>query len=80
MPVHRAENVGSLLRPDTCSRRASDARAASSPTPPEPESEDELRARVEKASAYVPLGRLALSTQCGFASLAKGNDLSVVWG
>jgi 5-methyltetrahydropteroyltriglutamate--homocysteine methyltransferase len=44
---------------------------------PELESGDELRARIEEASAYVPLERLALSTQCGFASVAKGNDLSV---
>ncbi len=39
------------------------------------ESEEELRARIEEATAYVPLERLALSTQCGFASVAKGNDL-----
>ena len=29
---------------------------------------DELKARIEDASRYVPLERLALSTQCGFAS------------
>jgi 5-methyltetrahydropteroyltriglutamate--homocysteine methyltransferase len=44
---------------------------------PDLEREDELRARIEEASAYVPLERLALSTQCGFASVAKGNDLSI---
>ena len=32
--------------------------------------------RIEEASAYVPLGRLALSPQCGFASTAAGNLLS----
>jgi methionine synthase II (cobalamin-independent) len=41
------------------------------------ESEEELRRRVDEASAYVPLDRLALSTQCGFASVAKGNDLTI---
>lgn len=41
------------------------------------EREEELRARIGEASAYVPLERLALSTQCGFASVAKGNDLTV---
>jgi 5-methyltetrahydropteroyltriglutamate--homocysteine methyltransferase len=41
------------------------------------EPEEELRARIGEATRYVPLDRLALSTQCGFASVAKGNDLSV---
>jgi 5-methyltetrahydropteroyltriglutamate--homocysteine methyltransferase len=41
------------------------------------EREAELRARIDEASAYIPLERLALSTQCGFASVAKGNDLTV---
>jgi 5-methyltetrahydropteroyltriglutamate--homocysteine methyltransferase len=43
---------------------------------PELEREEELRARIEEAAAVVPLERLALSTQCGFASVAKGNDLT----
>jgi methionine synthase II (cobalamin-independent) len=37
------------------------------------ESADELRRRIEEASRYVPLERLALSTQCGFGSTAEGN-------
>jgi 5-methyltetrahydropteroyltriglutamate--homocysteine methyltransferase len=37
------------------------------------ESVDELKARIEEASRYVPLERLALSTQCGFGSTAEGN-------
>jgi methionine synthase II (cobalamin-independent) len=37
---------------------------------------DELRARIEEASAYVPLERLALSPQCGFASTMEGNRIS----
>jgi 5-methyltetrahydropteroyltriglutamate--homocysteine methyltransferase len=41
------------------------------------ETEEELRARIDEASAYVPLERPALSTQCGFASVAKGNDLTL---
>ena len=40
------------------------------------EGEEELRARIDEAAAYVPLERLALST-VGFASVAKGNDLTV---
>jgi 5-methyltetrahydropteroyltriglutamate--homocysteine methyltransferase len=43
---------------------------------PELESADELLRRIEEASHYVPLERLALSPQCGFASVAKGNLLS----
>ncbi len=37
------------------------------------ESADELKARIDDASRYVPLERLALSTQCGFGSAAEGN-------
>ena len=40
------------------------------------EAADELKQRIEEASAYVPLERLALSTQCGFGSNAEGNDIS----
>src|SRR5229473_141140 len=41
------------------------------------ESPDELQRRVEAASRYVPLADLALSPQCGFASTAGGNQLTV---
>jgi 5-methyltetrahydropteroyltriglutamate--homocysteine methyltransferase len=40
------------------------------------ESKTELRQRIEQASAFVPLDRLALSPQCGFASTMEGNLLS----
>jgi 5-methyltetrahydropteroyltriglutamate--homocysteine methyltransferase len=40
------------------------------------ETEDELKQRIDEASAYVPLERLALSTQCGFGSNAEGNDIT----
>lgn len=32
--------------------------------------------RIKEASRFVPIERLALSTQCGFASVAKGNNLT----
>jgi 5-methyltetrahydropteroyltriglutamate--homocysteine methyltransferase len=41
------------------------------------ESTDELRRRIEEASRYVPLENLALSPQCGFASVAAGNLISM---
>jgi methionine synthase II (cobalamin-independent) len=43
-----------------------------------PELEDgaELVRRTDEASKYVPLDRLALSPQCGFASMAEGNLLT----
>ena len=41
------------------------------------ESREELLARVADAAGHVPLERLALSTQCGFASNALGNEISV---
>ena len=40
------------------------------------ESKDELKERIEDATKYVPLERLALSTQCGFASTEEGNLLT----
>src|SRR5437588_2686354 len=41
------------------------------------ESEDELRSRIDEASRVLPLERLALSPQCGFASTMEGNRLTV---
>ena len=40
------------------------------------ESQDELLKRIDEASKYVPAENLALSPQCGFASVAEGNLLS----
>ena len=40
------------------------------------ESEGELRARIEDAARFVPLDRLALSPQCGFASTMAGNRIT----
>jgi 5-methyltetrahydropteroyltriglutamate--homocysteine methyltransferase len=40
------------------------------------ESADELARRVEQAAQVVPLASLALSPQCGFASVMEGNNLS----
>jgi 5-methyltetrahydropteroyltriglutamate--homocysteine methyltransferase len=41
------------------------------------EAEDDLRRRLDQAARYVPIERLALSPQCGFASIASGNLLSM---
>jgi 5-methyltetrahydropteroyltriglutamate--homocysteine methyltransferase len=41
------------------------------------ETVDELAGRIEEASRFVPLERLALSPQCGFATSILGNALSV---
>jgi 5-methyltetrahydropteroyltriglutamate--homocysteine methyltransferase len=43
---------------------------------PRLETEDELKRRIEEASAFVPLERLALSPQCGFASTMEGNKIT----
>ena len=40
---------------------------------PELEDEDQLKRRIDEASRYLPLDRLALSPQCGFASTLPGN-------
>ena len=43
---------------------------------PRLEAVDELRRRIDAAAKYVPLERLALSPQCGFASTIEGNRLT----
>lgn len=43
---------------------------------PRLETTEELRARVAEAARVVPLDRLAVSPQCGFASTSEGNRLS----
>lgn len=40
------------------------------------ETQDQLLRRIEEASKYVPIERLALSPQCGFASVLEGNLLT----
>jgi 5-methyltetrahydropteroyltriglutamate--homocysteine methyltransferase len=44
---------------------------------PQLESQDDLCRRIDEAARYVPLENLALSPQCGFASVAAGNLLSL---
>jgi len=41
------------------------------------ESKHELKKRIEQASKFVPLDRLALSPQCGFASTLEGNRITM---
>jgi len=43
---------------------------------PNLESKDELKQRIQQASQFIPLERLALSPQCGFASTIEGNLLT----
>ncbi len=44
---------------------------------PQLETKDELKRRIEEAAKFVPLDRLSLSPQCGFASTIEGNQLTV---
>jgi 5-methyltetrahydropteroyltriglutamate--homocysteine methyltransferase len=44
---------------------------------PRLEDQDDLRRRIDEAARYVPLDHLALSPQCGFASIAAGNLLTM---
>jgi 5-methyltetrahydropteroyltriglutamate--homocysteine methyltransferase len=44
---------------------------------PRPESVDDLAKRIEAASRYVPLERLAVSSRCGFATSVLGNALTI---
>jgi 5-methyltetrahydropteroyltriglutamate--homocysteine methyltransferase len=43
---------------------------------PRLETVDALRARIEEAAQVIPLERLAVSPQCGFASTSEGNRVS----
>ncbi len=43
---------------------------------PQLENAAAIRGRIEEAARFVPLDRLALSPQCGFASVAAGNLIS----
>jgi 5-methyltetrahydropteroyltriglutamate--homocysteine methyltransferase len=43
---------------------------------PQMETVEALRSRIAEAARFVPLERLALSPQCGFASTHEGNALS----
>jgi 5-methyltetrahydropteroyltriglutamate--homocysteine methyltransferase len=43
---------------------------------PELESQDDLLRRIDEASKFVPIENLALTPQCGFASIFQGNPLS----
>jgi methionine synthase II (cobalamin-independent) len=40
------------------------------------ESPEALRRRIDEAAKHVPLANLALSPQCGFASVAAGNEIT----
>ncbi len=44
---------------------------------PRRETAEELRRRIEEASQYVSLERLALSPQCGFSTSVMGNRLTM---
>jgi 5-methyltetrahydropteroyltriglutamate--homocysteine methyltransferase len=43
---------------------------------PKLESQNDLRRRIDEAAKFIPMERLALSPQCGFASTAAGNLLT----
>lgn len=44
---------------------------------PELEDPEQMKARIQEASEYVPLDQLCLSPQCGFASTEEGNQLTI---
>ena len=44
---------------------------------PQLEPRDMLKRRIDEAARYVPMEQLALSPQCGFASIYQGNPLTI---
>ncbi|MGZ6366059.1 MAG: cobalamin-independent methionine synthase II family protein, partial [Ktedonobacteraceae bacterium] len=43
---------------------------------PRLETSSEIRERIQEAAQFIPLERLALSPQCGFASTMEGNRIT----
>lgn len=43
---------------------------------PQLESKDELKRRIEDAARFVPIEKICLSPQCGFASVSEGNPIT----
>ena len=43
---------------------------------PDLEDPETIKTRIQEAAQYIPLDRLCLSTQCGFASTEEGNKLT----
>ena len=43
---------------------------------PELENKDDVKRRIEAAAKFIPMERLCLSPQCGFASTEEGNNLT----
>jgi 5-methyltetrahydropteroyltriglutamate--homocysteine methyltransferase len=42
------------------------------------EPEDDIVRRLDEAARFLPLEQLAVSTQCGFASVIEGNEIDEV--
>jgi 5-methyltetrahydropteroyltriglutamate--homocysteine methyltransferase len=79
MPGHsRSKNgVASLAYDDVDgSRHKTVVLGLVSTKTPTMESKDELKKRVEAATRYLDLDCLAVSPQCGFASLDTGNPIT----
>lgn len=72
-PLHRADTIGSLLRPTYLPEARQAWQTGQLALPEFKRIEDRA---VEEASRHFPREQLALSTQCGFASVAQGNPIS----
>lgn len=72
-PLCRANRVGSILRAAYLHPARQVWKAGQLTLPEFKGMEDQA---VNEASQYLPSEQLALSTQCGFASVAPGNPLS----
>ena len=60
----------------TSPRTGPPSSASSPPSTRRSRAEDDLLRRIEPPAQFVPLDRLALSTQCGFASTEEGNAIT----
>ena len=71
MPLYSTIVMLILLEPtcNTCLLYTSSKR-------PELEDKEVIKKRIQEATQYIPLERLCLSPQCGFASCEIGNQLT----
>lgn len=76
--MNRYDYVGSFLRPKRLkkARRDFENNTMNAEELKKVEDKEKIIQRIKEASKYIPLERLSLSPQCGFASCEIGNKLT----
>ena len=80
LEIARVDVVGSFLRPDSLIKVSSNKKVVLgliSSKFPKLEDKGEILDRIKEASKYIPIERISISPQCGFASTEEGNILTI---